>query len=120
MKKKRINYLGFLSFLALIAVLGYCTENTGLYGFLGFLYYIRYFRVIPDELFRQNTQKAATVAWISELLILVPLMFICNAVYDPSKAIRTAFGLSFAVAIFIFTIVLMILEYKESAGIADD
>ena len=78
---KKINYLGFLSLLALIAILGWCTENTGLYGFLGFAYYIRYFWVIPDEFFRLNVQKAATFAFMSEMISLVPFMFVCTFIY---------------------------------------
>ena len=70
--KQKINYLGFLSLLALIAILGWLTENKGLYGFFGFAYYFRYFRVIPDEFFRLNVQKAATFAFMSEMISLVP------------------------------------------------
>ena len=72
--KCRINILGFLSLLALIAVLGWQTDNTGLYGFFGFAYYIRYFWVMPDEFFRQNMQKAASCAFMSQMISLVPFM----------------------------------------------
>jgi hypothetical protein len=118
--KKKINYLGFLSLLSLISILGYFTDNAGLYGFLGFLYYLRYFAVIPDELFKLNVRKAATAAWLSELILFVPLIYTSYFIFDPSKALRIAFGLSFAFAIFIFTIVMLISEYRENAGIDDD
>lgn len=75
--KYKINYLGFLSLLALIAILGFTTGNTGLFGFFGFVYYIRYFWVIPDEFFRLNVQKSATFAFMSEMISLVPFMFVC-------------------------------------------
>ncbi len=113
---KRINYLGLLSLLSLIAVLGWKTGNTGLYGFFGFSYYIRYFWVIPDELFQQNVRKSATFAFFAEMISLVPFMFICASLYVISSAIPMAFGLSFAIAILVFTVALMIQEWKERKG----
>lgn len=118
--KCKINYLGFLSFLALIAILGFTTENAGLFGFFGFVYYIRYFWVIPDEFFRLNVQKSATFAFMSEMISLVPFMFVCTYIYSTDKAVPTAFGLSFAVAILAFTIALIILELRERKGAEND
>lgn len=115
-KLRKINCLGFLSLLALIAVLGWKTENIGLYGFFGFAYFIRYFWVTPDELFCQTVQKACTYALLAELILLVPFMFICTMLYNVNAAVPMAFGLSFAVAIFSFTVVLTVLEWKERKG----
>lgn len=83
----KLNYLGFLSLLALIAVLGWTTGNTGLYGFLGFAYYFRYFWVIPDELFLLTVQKSATLAFMAEMILLVPFMFTSSCLYDTAQAI---------------------------------
>lgn len=120
MKHKRINYLGFLSLLALIAVLGWATDNRGLYGFFGFAYFIRYFWVIPDEFFQLNVQKAATFAFMAEMIVLVPLMFAFSALYGSAKAVPAAFAASFAVAIFAFSITLAVLEWNEQRGAAND
>ena len=81
--KRKINCLGLLSLLSLIALLAQPTNNEGLYGFLGFAYYLRYFFVQPDELFRLNLQKAATAAFFTQLLSLVPLMFFCGLIRLP-------------------------------------
>ncbi len=118
--KHKINYLGFLSLLALIAILGLITDNNGLYGFFGFAYYLRYFWVIPDEFFQLNVQKAATFAFMSEMISLVPFMFVCTYIYGAAKAVPTAFGSSFAVTIFVFTITLIVLEWKERKGAEND
>lgn len=118
--KRKINYLGFLSLLTLIAILGWTTKNSGLYGFFGFAYYLRYFWVIPDEFFQLNVQKSATLAFMSEMISLVPFMFICYHIYGAAKAIPTAFGLSFAVAIFAFTIAIIVLEARERKGAEND
>lgn len=117
---KRINYLGFLSVLSLIAILGWCTDNPGLYGFFGFFYYIRYFWVIPDELFRLNVQKAATFAFMMEMLSLVPFVFLCAFILDGTRAVPVSFGLSFAVAVVAFTLSLTVLEWKERKEAAND
>ena len=111
--KRQVNYLGFLSLLALISILGWRTGNTGLYGFFGFAYYLRYFWVNPDEFFRLNVQKAATFAFMSEMISLVSFL------YGGARAVPAAFGLSFAAAIFAFTIALAILEWKERKGAAE-
>ena len=118
--KHKVNCLGFLSLLALIAILGLITDNNGLYGFFGFAYYLRYFWVIPDEFFQLNVQKAATFAFMSEMISLVPFMFVCTYIYGAAKAVPTAFGLSFAVTIFVFTIALIVLEWKERKGAEND
>ncbi len=118
--RHKINYLGFLSLLALIAVLGWTTENTGLYGFFGFAYYLRYFWIIPDEFFQLNVQKSATFAFMAEMIFLVPAMFVCSYIYGAAKAVPTALGLSFAVAVFAFTIALTVLELKERKGADND
>lgn len=118
--KHRINYLGFLSLLALIAILGWRTENKDLYGFFGFAYYFRYFWVIPDEFFRLNVQKAATFAFMSEMILLVPFMFVCTFIYGASEAVPVAFALSFAVTVLAFTTALVFLEWRERKGAEND
>ncbi|GFI28515.1 hypothetical protein IMSAGC012_03647 [Lachnospiraceae bacterium] len=118
--KHRINYLGFLSLLALIAILGWQTENKGLYGFFGFAYYFRYFWVIPDEFFQLNVQKAATFAFMSEMVLLVPFMFVCAFTYGVAKAVPISFALSFSVTILAFTIALIFHEWRERKGAEND
>ena len=118
--KRRINYLGLLSLLALIAILGWQTENKGLYGFFGFAYYFRYFWVIPDEFFQLNVQKAATFAFMSEMILLVPFIFVCTFIYGAAKAVPASFSLSFAVTILAFTIALIFLEWRERKGAEND
>lgn len=117
---KRINYLGLLSLLALIGMLGWTTENTGLFGFFGFLYYIRYFWVVPDELFRFHVQKAATIAFMAEMLLLIPFLFVGSCLLGITEALPTAFGLSFAAAILAFSAALLILEREEQQGAGYD
>lgn len=118
--KHRINYLGFLSLLALLAILGWQTENKGFYGFFGFAYYLHYFWVMPDEFFKLNVQKAATFAFMSEMILLVPFMYVCTFIYGAIKAAPIAFALSFVVTVFAFTIALTVLEWREKKGADND
>lgn len=118
--KQQMNYLGFLSLLTFISVLGWRTGNKGLYGFFGFAYYLRYFWVFPDEFFRLNVQKAAVAAFMAEMLSLVPFMYACTYLFGGVRGARTAFGLSFAAAVLVFTAMLVFLEWKEKRGIKND
>ncbi len=120
MSKRKINFLGFLSLLSLIAILGYTSENKGLYGFLGFLSYLRYFKVVPDELFIQNVQRAATFAFMSELMTLLPILFLLNIFKDIQETFRISFGLSFAIAIITFSVAMVILEWQDMKGLSSD
>lgn len=57
---------------------------------------------------------------MSEMISLVPFMFVCTYIYGAAKAVPTAFGSSFAVTIFVFTITLIVLEWKERKGAEND
>ena len=67
-----------------------------------------------------NVQKAATFAFMAEMLSLVPCMFACICVYGAVRAVPAAFGLSFAVAILAFTMALAVLEWRERRGAVND
>lgn len=118
--RKPVNALGFLSLVALLGFLYFPTKNAGLLGFFGFAGYARYFSVQPDELFQRNVRRAATAALFAEFLCLVPLTYAFVLFGDVSRALARAFGLSFAAAIFVFTIAMMVLEWREQRGLAHD
>ena len=113
--KQRMNYLGLLSLLAVIAVLA-----GPVYGFFGFAYYLRYFWVFPDEFFRLNVQKAATAAFMAEMLSLIPFIFACTYLIGRVKGVAAAFALSFAASVLVFTFMLIFLEWKERRGAEND
>ena len=66
----------------------------------------------------------AVLGWITEnmaeMISLVPFMFLCTYLYGGAQAVRTAFGLSFAVAIIAFTVALVVLEWRERKGAEND
>ena len=118
--RKPVNALGFLSLVALLGFLYFPTKNAGLLGFFGFAGYARYFSVQPDGLFQRNVRRAATAALFAEFLCLVPLTYAFVLFGDVSRALARAFGLSFAAAIFVFTITMLVLEWREQRGLAHD
>lgn len=114
------NPLALMALPALICVWAFAFDEPGMFGFLGFAYYLRYLRVQPDELFWLNVRKAAFAAWFVEIITL-PLLFAGLALCGMGeRALRTAMGLSFAAAILAFTIVNLVLEYREAGGISND
>lgn len=84
------------------------------------MYYIRYFWVTPDEFFQSYVQKAATSAFMAEMVLLVPFLFLCCFIYSPARAVPAAFGLSFAAAVLVFSAVLMVFEWKERKAAQND
>lgn len=112
---KKRNALGWMGFVSLLAILGFLTENKGYFGFLGFVYYFRYFKVVADELFLENIQKSATIAFFCGLiatLLLIPIkIFIATELGS-----EVVFAAGFVVSLLIFTMQLTYREYKEQSG----
>ena len=115
--KWKFNYLSLLSLLSMIGILGFFTENK---GFFGFLVYVRYFSVVPDEMFQLNVRKAATISFFTEIISLVFFVFLFVMLYQSKRGIPMAFGMSFAVAIILFSICLTVLEWREMKGAEND
>jgi len=107
------NKLGYLSLLAVLGVLGFLSDNKAYLGFLGFLYYIRYFFVIPDELFKANVQKAATPAFFTGLASSTVTIML-KALLNNDTLLAVGMGLGMALSIFVFTVILLVCELRES------
>ncbi len=118
--KRKLNPVGFLSCISIIALMGFITNNRGWFGFLGFLYYFRYFWIIPDESFRNNIEKSATVAFFAQLFSLAPLLFLTKFLIRHENFVPISFGISFCVGILFFTLTIVVLEWRESKGISND
>jgi len=118
--KKKLNPLGLLSILSIIAVLGIITGNMGWFGFLGFLYYLRYFGVVPDEAFKANVERSTALAFFTQLISLVPLLFIVGPVMKNDNYIPVSFGCAFSLGIFVFTLAIAWFEWAESKGMNND
>lgn len=117
--KRKINFLGFLSLVSMVALLGIVTEEKGWYGFLGFLYYLRYFWIIPDESFKEYVKNSATLAFFVQIFSMVLILTILGLVKNENY-IQFAFGIAFSLGIFVFTISIVVAEWKESQGILND
>lgn len=103
------NPLRYLSLLSLLGLLGFITDNAGFYGFLGFLGYLGFGKIIPDERFKDNVNKAAKNAFITSLLIF-PLSTIAAAITHNPMIYAFAFAINFGVQMLIFGISLSYYE----------
>ena len=106
-----INKLGFLALLALLGFFGFFT-SVRMLGFFGFAYYIRYFFVVPDELFEQNVQTAATCGFFSGIAVtavLTAARFLFPALLSSNIVLASCF----VVSIVVFTLTLGFLEGRE-------
>ena len=107
------NKLGLFSILALLGFLGFWTENKGFFGFFGFAAYLSYFNVLPDELFWQNVQKAATTAFFIQMLSLLPICLGATLLgIRGSQIAGVAFASSFSIGVIIFTLYLIWMEWR--------
>ncbi|HOV69169.1 MAG TPA: DUF3796 domain-containing protein [Clostridia bacterium] len=109
------NKLGYLSLLAILGILGFLTDNKAYLAFFSFLYYIRYFFVIPDELFKTNVQKAATPAFFTGLASSA-VTIVLRALSGNDALLAVGMGLGMALSIFVFTVILLVCEIRESGG----
>lgn len=117
--KRKINFLGFLSLVSMVALLGIVTKEKGWYGFLGFLYYLRYFWIIPDESFKEYVKNSSTLAFFVQVFSLIPTLAILGLLkYE--DYIQVAFGIAFCLGVFVFSISIVVVEWKESQGILND
>lgn len=111
---KRFNPLGLLSLLMVLSVLGLLTENKGFFGFVGFAAYLRYFRVIPDEGFWENVKHASTIAFLLQVLLLIPTMVASYFFIDIENFVALALATCFTAAFITFSIALVYFEWKEN------
>jgi len=107
MKKNSAWYLGFLGLLGL---LGLFTNNPGFYGFFGFFGFFAYRKIIFDERFKENFNKAAKNAFLSGILFY-PLVA-TYAAFTSSDALvySFAFAINFALQMIIFSLSLSYYE----------
>jgi hypothetical protein len=106
------NKLGLLGLLGFLGILGFVTDNRYLLAFFGFLVFFRYFFVIPDELFKQNVQRAATPAFFTGVGVQAITIIVTAFTKDVPQLV-TGLSLSFSISIALFIILLVITEFKE-------
>lgn len=95
------NSLGLLGFLGLLGLLGLVTDNPGFYGFFGFFGFFGFAKMLPDEMFRANVDRAARNAFVSSVLIY-PIVVTWGAVTSSHMVFAVGFAISFAVQMVVF------------------
>jgi hypothetical protein len=107
------NKLSLLGFLGLLGLLGLVTHNPGFYGFCGFLGFFGFARMLPDEFFRVNADKAARNAFVSSVVIY-PITLTWGVVTSSAMVLAVGFVISFAVQMLVF--VLSFAAYERGGG----
>lgn len=109
------NKLGFLGLLGFAGLLGFTEGNAAFYGFFGFFIYFTYFKVIPDELFQANVSKAASISFFVALVSMAAFLLL-TVLLKQALFMAWGLGLSFALSVFTFTVLLTAFELKEKRG----
>jgi len=104
--KNRISLLGLFGFLGL---LGLPTQNPGFYGFFGFFGFFGFAKILPDEMFRLNVNKASRNAFFTGLM-LYPMVVVVGALTSIPLIYAFGFALNFAIQILVFSISLSVYE----------
>ena len=103
------NWIFLLGFLGLLGLLGFFTDNSGFYGFFGFFGFFGFKKIIPDERFEQNINRAAKKAFISSLIIF-PIVTVSSAFVKNPLIYAFGYSINFAVLVFVFAISLSLYD----------
>lgn len=98
--KNRLSLFGFFGFLGF---LGLVTDNPGFYGFFGFFAFFGFIKILPDELFTQNVNKAAKNAFFTGMFIY-PIIVVIGALTSFLAAYIIGFALNFFIQMWVFSI----------------
>lgn len=109
------NKLAFLSLLGFLGIIGFLTENKFMFAFFAYFVFARYFFVRPDELFKQNVQKAATPAFFTGLAMQA-LTISVTAFTSDTRQLIIGLSLSFSVPTMLFILILVVREFRELKG----
>lgn len=103
------NSISLLGFLGLLGVLGFVVNNPGFWGFFGFFGFFGFARVVPDEMFVANMNRAARNAFFSGVVVYAASV-IWGAFSSFEQAYAHGFPISFTVQIVVFSISLTVYE----------
>lgn len=107
------NKLSLLGLFGLLGLLGLITDNPGFYGFFGFFGFFGFANVLPDEMFKNNVNRAAKNAFFAGLIIY-PIIVVIGAFTSFPIAYSIGFAVNLAIQILVFSISLSI--YEKSGG----
>jgi hypothetical protein len=106
------NKLSLMGFLGLLGLLGLVVDNPGFYGFFGFFGFFGFSKVMPDEMFRANLDKAARNGFLSSVVIF-PIVVSTGALTENiALAYSVGFAVNFAVQMFVFGVSLTLYEKR--------
>lgn len=109
MNKNWIMYLGFLGFLGLLSIY---SKNLSYIGFFGFFGFFGFSKIINDERFSANINKAAKNAFLISIVLYPATTIFANLISNFS-IFAYAYAINFALQILVFAVSL---QYYDKAG----
>ena len=103
------NRMSLFGLFGLLGLLGLVTQNPGFYGFFGFFGFFAFSKVLPDEMFKLNVNKAAKNAFFAGVIVY-PIVVVLGAFTSFSLAYSIGFAVNVAVQILVFSISLSLYE----------
>lgn len=106
------NWLKYFGFLGLLGLLGVFTSNVGYYGFFGFFGFFGFSKIIADERFSANLNKAARNAFLVAILLYVIATIYANLIHS-IMVYAYCFAIGFALQTLVFS---FSLQYYDRVG----
>lgn len=114
------NKFGLIGLVSLLGLWGIYIDEPIFLSFFAFIIFFEYLFVTPDELFVANMQRAATWAFLSNLIITTLLTLILSMFNISSNPLAGGATVGFSVGIVIFCFSTLLLEWKEKRGNRND
>lgn len=121
MNKYKLIY-GSLGLLSALGILGIYTENKLFLCFFAFLIHFKYLFVDIDEMLEDYTNKSAAFSFFAGNFVFTIIslyrFFVLN--HDLYESSIFALLFSWSISIFVYTILIIIYEFKEKIGMRND
>lgn len=121
MNKYKLIY-GSLGLLSALGILGIYTENKLFLCFFAFLIHFKYLFIDIDEMLEDYTNKSAAFSFFAGNLVFVIIslykFFVLN--YGLYEYSIFALILAWTISIFVYTILIIIYEFREKLGMRND
>jgi len=121
MNKNKLIY-GSLGFLSILGILGIVTESKIYLAYFAFAVHLKYLFIETDEMLESYMNQSAAVAFYLQNLsfVIISLFRIFILKDDLSHAFVLSFIISWSISIFMYTILVLVYEFRERRGMKND
>lgn len=121
MNKNRVLY-GSLGLLSLLGIIGIISKERIFLSFFCFAINLRYFLINTDEMMEEYMNKSAAISFYVYsftlmIITLINVLIIRTPIYE---SLVYGLTISWVVSIIVYTLLVVIYEFKENKGLEDD